>query len=215
MKTTDCRHERVILQSVRAAGAGYPEFSGRLLGQLRRPGGKAIPLQHIGRRVEVLLIGQSAGPPRGHIALHLVEQRADLRLAEILNETASHKRRAASARVGVRRIRRARAGGTSRRWPRTRSSALCLSLGVHRFARGLARNRLLRGRPRGYRHAKYQPRHHQGEITQGCPSPLLRRRPSSGSPGQRSDTSTVCDPCRADAAAWHAGREWIRDSPRP
>ena len=207
VKTPDCRDERVVLQSFRAAGAGNPEFAGRFLGQLRRPGGKAVSLQHKCRRVEVLLVRQRAGPPRRHVALHLVEQRADLRLAEILDEARPHERRASShrVRVGIRGSvevgqMAGDAVGLVDVFP-----ALRLRVGVHRFAHGLARDRILRGRPRGQRPRRRPARPaRDDEVTQGCPSPLLRTRPSGGSPGRHSDRSASCDPCRAGAAAWRA-----------
>ena len=103
MKTPHRGNERVVLKSFTTARTGNPHGVGHLGRQLGGSCGKAVPLQHISGHVEVLLIGQRPGPPRRHVAFHLVEQRAHLRLAEILNEAGAHKRGASCARRRIRR----------------------------------------------------------------------------------------------------------------
>ena len=51
--------------------------------------------------VQICLVGQRARPPRGHVPLHLVEEGAHLRLAEVLHEPGAGQRGASSTGGGI------------------------------------------------------------------------------------------------------------------
>ena len=101
VKTSHRRHERVVLESFTTARTGNPRGVGNFGGQLGGSCRKAVLLQHISGDVEVLLIAQAARPPRRHVPFHLVEQRAHLRLAEILDESGACQRGASCSGCGI------------------------------------------------------------------------------------------------------------------